>query len=116
MSQEQADYITDKYDVRKRVYEKTKGYCWYCGVALIIDAKAGRRNHSINPKSFTVDHFIPKNNGGSDDEKNLVPSCSWCNRQKYDKDIEIFRERITRLQNHIPKFTDEQLFYFKEQD
>lgn len=103
------------YSSRKKIFEKTGGRCWYCGIELTIDAMAGKYNHKIPPNNFTVDHYIPSNKGGDNGVDNLVPACSWCNLQKKDRDIDDFREYVTRLKNHIPKFTDEQLFYLKEQ-
>lgn len=34
---------------------------------------------------FTVDHFIPKANGGSNKITNLVPACFKCNKAKGKK-------------------------------
>lgn len=101
---------------RRHIFEKSNGHCWYCGVELTIDSMAGSYKHKIKPTNFAIDHFLSKNMGGSESDENLVPSCNWCNCQKRDSHVEEFRDRITRLKYHAPKFTDEQLFYLKEQD
>ena len=31
---------------------------------------------------WTIDHFIPKYHGGTDDFRNLIPLCKACNRAK----------------------------------
>lgn len=101
------------YGLRKKVFEKANGFCWYCGCALTIDNQAGRHNHKIPQSNFVIDHFISKKKGGGEEIGNLVPSCNWCNCQKKDRDLEDFREHFTRLAGNIPKFTDEQLYYLK---
>lgn len=40
--------------------------------------------------SITIDHYWPKNRGGSDDYKNLRPACSKCNGAKSNKRPEDF--------------------------
>lgn len=49
------------------------GSCGYCGVS---DEEAGGQ--------FTVDHFIPKSDGGDDQDENLVYCCFRCNLYKSD--------------------------------
>lgn len=75
----------DTFDHRKRNYEnlsgslrykiitRAKGRCEACGV-------------SSEERAIDVDHIIPKNKGGSDDESNLQALCYKCNRQKRDTD------------------------------
>ena len=36
--------------------------------------------------SFTVDHFIPTNHGGTDDLENCVPAHALCNKKRSDND------------------------------
>jgi 5-methylcytosine-specific restriction endonuclease McrA len=40
--------------------------------------------HHYAPNSFTIDHIIPINRGGTDTLDNLQPACRACNRSKSD--------------------------------
>lgn len=55
-----------KWDAtRKRVLARDNHTCGYCG-----------------READTVDHYIAKANGGTDDESNLIASCNQCNARK----------------------------------
>lgn len=69
---------------RKRVFDKTNGYCYYCGCKL-------------DYATFEVDHFIPKADGGTNDIDNLVPSCCDCNSIKGVMDVDSFRRSIEAI-------------------
>ena len=58
-----------KSQVKNRIIEKTGGVCAVCGRALEYE-------------KVTIEHFIPKYHGGTDDERNLFPLCKNCNKQK----------------------------------
>ena len=53
-------------------------WCQLCGI-------------SIKKKPLEVDHIIPRNKGGSDDESNLQALCYSCNAMKRDTDSTDFR-------------------------
>lgn len=55
---------------RARVLERDDHTCGYCG------------QHATH-----VDHIIAKANGGTDDESNLIASCSSCNLTKGAKPL-----------------------------
>lgn len=59
--------------LRYKIIKRAKGRCEACGV-------------SADERAIDVDHIIPKNKGGSDDESNLQALCYKCNRQKRDTD------------------------------
>lgn len=85
--------------IRADVWEKTNGICWYCGGAL-------------NPfRNFTVDHLVPRKEGGSDDIANLFPCCKRCNSKKHCCSLEVFRERMERKDGL--HFTKEQTKYLE---
>lgn len=73
------------YRKRKRVFDRTKGKCYYCGC-------------DINIKDFHMDHVRAKSKGGKGG-KNLVPACSDCNEFKGDLDLEDFRAKIDGMYN-----------------
>jgi len=74
----------DEYLRRKRekLWEMTKGRCWYCGDELI--------------PQFDLDHITPRKNGGSNRIDNLVPSCKTCNMSKGALSLDEFRRKIGR--------------------
>jgi hypothetical protein len=66
-------------EVRNKVWNKSDGHCYYCGVKII---PFGRDDNS-----YSVDHVIPRVRGGTDDIENLVPCCRRCNSSKRDKGL-----------------------------
>ena len=76
--------------LRAQVFAKTDGVCWWCG---------GRIEHGLTMRDgwighwATVDHIIPKAEGGTDDLSNLVPSCQSCNTVKHKHTVPRFREK-----------------------
>jgi hypothetical protein len=54
---------------RFQIFSRDKFTCRYCG----------RNSETV---TLEVDHAIPKSNGGTDDEANLVTACFDCNRGK----------------------------------
>lgn len=64
---------------KHRIFLKTQGHCYYCGIDLF-------------DTSWQVEHMLPVVKGGTDDESNLVPSCSSCNRKKSSNDVDQFRD------------------------
>jgi ATP adenylyltransferase len=70
---------TQRYEVLKRA----KYRCELCGV-------------SAEYKALEVDHIIPFNKGGSDDESNLQALCYSCNATKRDHDDTDFRGMALR--------------------
>lgn len=97
----------------KRVRQDANFICWYCGVDTIELQQYGRG-------TSTVDHVIPRSRGGTDDESNLVCSCSVCNQEKADMTLEEYRSfkqeresRVTRcllaLEDAYSELQDERL-------
>ena len=58
-----------KSNVKSRILEKTGGVCAVCG-------------RTLEYEKVTIEHVIPKYHGGTDDERNLLPLCKNCNKQK----------------------------------
>ncbi len=55
---------------RKNIVKRDRNRCQYCG-----------KNH----QPMTIDHIIPKSQGGRDTWENLVCACSRCNHKKGDR-------------------------------
>lgn len=56
---------------RHYIYNRQHGTCFFCGKPL----KMG---------NLSVDHYLPKSAGGTNDVFNLVASCKACNADKLD--------------------------------
>jgi hypothetical protein len=61
-----------------RVYDKTGGYCRFCG------KKLAWCNHGVYGAraAWHVEHSIPLSRGGTDHLNNLFPACITCNQEK----------------------------------
>jgi 5-methylcytosine-specific restriction endonuclease McrA len=70
-----SSYVTE--GKRKRVYERDKYCCRYCGEYL--KGKKGR---------LSIDHVIPKSKGGDNSLENLVTACPQCQWKKGAKSLE----------------------------
>jgi len=64
--------------LRYKILSRAKFRCELCGI-------------SAEKKSLEVDHIIPRNKGGLDDESNLQSLCYSCNAMKRDRDDTDFR-------------------------
>lgn len=82
------------YELLERVYAKSGGLCWYCG---------------IDRCDRTIDHVVPISSGGTDDESNLVGACTLCNSLKGVRTVEEFRVAISRDKAGWPYFKPAQL-------
>ena len=58
-----------KAGTKSLILEKTGGLCARCGKPIPVT-------------KVTIDHFVPKYHGGGNDERNLLPLCKNCNKQK----------------------------------
>lgn len=65
--------------MRYKILKRAKFRCELCGI-------------SAEPKALEVDHIVPRNSGGTDDESNLQSLCYSCNSMKRDRDDTDFRE------------------------
>jgi len=65
--------------IRFKILQRAMHRCELCGI-------------SAHEKALDIDHIVPKNRGGSDDESNLQALCYTCNRSKGDRDKTDFRD------------------------
>lgn len=75
---------------RKKIYEKCKGHCAYCGCKLEY-------------KDMQIDHVIPLRRGGEDDIKNMLPACRSCNHYKATLTAEEFRDYVSRIPERLQR-------------
>lgn len=64
--------------IRYKILKRARFRCELCGT-------------SAEHKALEVDHILPRNNGGSDEESNLQALCYSCNAMKRDTDSTDFR-------------------------
>lgn len=73
---------------RRKIWDKTNGLCFYCGIKL--------RPFKVSPLSqganFIVEHYVPKLKGGRGTYSNLYPSCAPCNVSKGSLSISAWRQ------------------------
>ncbi len=55
---------------KAHVWNKTAGHCHLCGERMTFDGK------------WEIDHLLPRDAGGTNDEWNLLPICRFCNGMK----------------------------------
>ena len=70
-----------KSQLKNRILEKTGGLCAACG-------------RTLEYEKVTIEHFIPRYRGGTDDERNLLPLCRDCNKSK--------GSRLVIAEDHYP--------------
>lgn len=78
---------------RLAIYLRDRMTCIYCLRDL----------HDADPRDITLDHIIPKSQGGSNDESNVITSCRTCNCARQDKPLSRFAGPETRA--HIRRNT-----------
>ena len=81
-------------NLKKMVFAKTDGRCWYCGARF--------------EKERCMDHVIPRSLGGGDVIDNLVPCCRSCNSTKGPRSVEYLR-KVIRMRNAGMVFSQDQI-------
>lgn len=85
-----------------RLCEAQNHRCAYCGVRFGADIGQGHRRTSRWSPPWTratVEHFVPRSRGGSDDWENLVAACLRCNQLRDVEDALEFFERRGWIRN-----------------
>ena len=65
---------------RHYLFKRQHGVCFFCGKPLKMS-------------TLSIDHYLPKSAGGTNDVFNLVASCKSCNADKFDSIPEDVAER-----------------------
>ena len=77
------------HKIALKLAERRGWYCHWCGKTL-------------DKKSVTADHIIPKSKGGKNTIENIVPSCQRCNNIRGD------RQDITKLEKEKSNYSTHQ--------
>ena len=80
-------------DQLKKIFERTKGHCHFCGDKVIFD-KYGCKNINDLDGAWESDHVIQKAKGGNVKEENCLPACVRCNRLRWHYKGNELRELI----------------------
>lgn len=80
---------------RAQVIDRFGRICFWCGCDLVVLQAVNKKcvirmdattvtyrdheGHGHTSRIFTLDHVVPRGEGGSDEASNLVPSCVPCN-------------------------------------
>lgn len=59
---------------KEEIRSRARGICEYC-----------RSQEQFATQSFSVEHIVPLQSGGGEDEDNLALACQGCNNHKYTK-------------------------------
>lgn len=62
---------------RQAIYERDNYSCYICGLEVFTDVDMGR-----DDRAATLDHVVPRREGGSDEPENLRTCCRLCNSRK----------------------------------
>ena len=77
--------------------------------ALCIFQACGGRCHICKRKlgpadDYEIEHMIALCNGGTDDDDNLAPACSWCHQEKTSDDVALASHgRKMAVRSFVPK-------------
>lgn len=77
--------------VRKYLFQKHDGCCWYCGRELEF---GNTKKIVYKANLFVIEHQIPRIRGGADNIENLVAACFTCNRRKGSQTVEEYRQAL----------------------
>jgi 5-methylcytosine-specific restriction endonuclease McrA len=72
---------------RWAIYKRDGGVCAYCGVHAVDGG---------DPVTFTLDHLLPRELGGSNDATNLVTACLSCNSARQAKTFRAWLEHLRK--------------------
>lgn len=71
-------------NIRKKIYDNDGGYCYLCGDKISID-------------DMTIDHVVPKSEGGGNNTTNARCCCFTCNQMKGSMDLDEFIKKIKKI-------------------
>jgi hypothetical protein len=90
----------DRSELRRAVEQRAKGRCEYC-----------QSPARYSTQTFSLEHIIPRSQGGDTSLDNLALACQGCNNHKYNKTkssdpvtnrlVDLFHPRTQRWQEHF---------------
>lgn len=75
-------------------YARERGRCFWCGKRVRLHWR-GKKDRGEAPKDgATMDHIIPKSDGGKYKIENIVCACSECNQKRRNMPAEIYAKKM----------------------
>src|SRR3990167_9522377 len=84
--------VIDRENILRRIYEKTKGHCHFCGDPIDFE-KRGWTCDGL-PGYWETDHVIQRGKGGALSLDNCLPACTKCNRLRWHRKGNGLRELL----------------------
>ena len=75
----------------RELRRKFNAKCHWCGRSVKV-----KKTAPSDPLRATIDHFIPRSQGGPNAKSNLVLACFQCNQAKSNKPPEEFARLVSR--------------------
>lgn len=77
----------------RRIFEKTKGHCHFCGDRIVFEKRGGKRVQD-SKGYWEVDHVIQRAKGGASSIDNYLPACTRCNKLRWHRKGENLRQLL----------------------
>lgn len=71
-----------KANKRDMVRKRDGDLCFYCARELLFLPRYSARQHEALPNIATIDHIIPRSEGGTAHIDNVVLACAPCNKRR----------------------------------
>lgn len=77
--------------IRYRKMLAQEGRCYYCGLPMWDEANgysllaAGRKGKRPRALQCTVEHLLPRSEGGANTAENIVAACLFCNNARHQR-------------------------------
>lgn len=89
-----------KTPLRREMWDKQGGLCWYCGCKLSCDhlRVLDENDKLVDPEGHApceIEHQTPRTRGGGDARENLVLSCRACNKAKSTRTVDEYRQYLS---------------------
>ncbi len=81
-------------ELRRKTYEREGGKCFWCGGRVRLTWKRQWTGRETPEDAATLDHIIPKSQGGKYDINNLVCACRSCNAKRGSADAQEFLRTV----------------------
>lgn len=89
----------ERFKIKKAKFQKNK-FCHYCGIEMWMDFSLKKEMGGIKQQA-TLDHIIPRGNGGNDNPNNMVLCCSFCNAARGRIDYDTFKKASVKGKQHV---------------
>lgn len=89
--------------IKARIYRRDGLTCRYCKRPVRRRATLCERGSHYRPDDATIDHVVPKSQGGKTNMGNCIVACHRCNQAKGSMHPLDFQTMLKDLENHPDK-------------